>query len=56
MNDNTLVFDRKGIATGNMQEDYKSRKKFITDFMRNGLPQILHYSNRKRLKNPRGIA
>jgi hypothetical protein len=32
MNDNTLVFDSKGIATGSTQEDYKSRKKFITDF------------------------
>jgi hypothetical protein len=32
MNNNTLNFDSKGIATGNAQEDYKSRKKFITDF------------------------
>jgi hypothetical protein len=32
MNDNTLILDRKGIAIGNTQEDYKSRKKFITDF------------------------
>ena len=27
-----MEFDNKGIATGNTQEDYKSRKKFITDF------------------------
>ena len=27
-----MDFDNKGIATGNTQEDYKSRKKFINDF------------------------
>ena len=32
MKNNTLIFDSKGIATGLTQEDYKSRKKFITDF------------------------
>jgi hypothetical protein len=51
MNDNTLVFDQKGIALGNTPEDLKSRKRFITNFY-----AILHYSNRKRLKTPRDIA
>jgi hypothetical protein len=32
MNNHILVFDSKGIATGNVREDYKSKKKFITDF------------------------
>jgi hypothetical protein len=35
MNDNTLNFDKKGIALSNTPEDLKSRKRFITNFYTN---------------------
>jgi hypothetical protein len=50
MNDNTLIFDTKGIATGNTQEDYKSRKKFITGLAVTFLTEILENSRVKKDK------
>ncbi|MDR1758730.1 MAG: hypothetical protein LBR51_07250 [Bacteroidales bacterium] len=35
MTDQTILFDSKGIATGNSPEDMKSRKRFIINFYTN---------------------
>jgi hypothetical protein len=35
MNNNTLLFDSKGIATGDTPNDLKNRKQFITNFYAN---------------------
>ena len=59
-----MELDKKGIATGSTKENYLARKKFISDFYAawNAANTTKHIfnkslnSNRKRLKNSRGIA